>query len=73
MTKTIETEEIEVVYETVNQSFDHAFGRMKQSGFEIRTIKAYIPALNDWLDVTHMSEFYALADKLIVNELEKAA
>ena len=73
MTKTIETDEIIVEFETKDESFDHAFGRERRTGFEITKIQAYIPALNDWLDVTHMNEFYDLADKLVVQEMEKAA
>ncbi len=73
MARTIETDDITITFDLVNNSFDHEFGHLNQTGFEIRTIKAYIPALNDWLDVTHMTEFYDLADKLIEKEMEKVA
>ena len=73
MRKTIETDSIAIVYETKDDSFSHSFGREQISGWEVCEVKVFIPALNDWMDVTHLREFEEITDKLIMNELEKAA
>lgn len=70
---TIETEDIEIEYEITNESFDHAFGTRRISGYEITKIMAYIPALNDWMDVSHLEAFGVVADKLVEKQLEGAA
>ena len=73
MRHSIETETIAIVYETKDESFDHSFGRERKTGHDVLEVKVFIPALNDWMDVTHLKEFEALTDKLIMKELEKAA
>lgn len=73
MPRTIETEEIAIVYKTKDDSFAHSFGRENKHGYVVVEVKIYIPAMKDWLDVTHLKEFEELTDKLIINEMEKAA
>jgi len=68
MTKKIETDEIVIEYETINESFSHAFGTQKTVGYEIRNILVYIPVLGYWLNLTHMNEFEGIANKLIEKE-----
>lgn len=70
---TIETDEIEISYDLLNVSFDHEFGTYISSLPEIRYIRVYVPALSDWMDVTHLEQFCLLADKIIEIKLAEAA
>lgn len=53
-----------------DDSFGHAFGLQKVVNYEITRIDAYIPALKDWLDVTHMSVFDERANQLLQEFIE---
>ena len=70
---TIETDDMEIDYIVTNESFDHAFGRHSCTGFEITKISVYVPALRDWMDVTHLEQFGLIADKLVSKKLQEAA
>lgn len=73
MRHTIETPDMEIEYEITKASYDHAFGRYSEASFEITHISVYVPALHDWLDVTHLEQFGLIADKLVVFKLGEAA
>lgn len=73
MTREFENDDIRIGYKITDETFDHAFGRERRIGFEIEDIYAYIPALKEWLDVSHMHQFEALVFNLIEKEMEKAA
>lgn len=64
----ITTDDLCVNYEKTQESIDHAFGMTKQTRYEITRIEAYVPALETWLDVTHMNEFLDASLKLINKE-----
>ena len=72
-TYTIETPDIEIEYEVTNSSFDYEYGTYVTSGFELRSVMVYVPALNDWMDVMHLEQFCLLADKLVEAKLAEAA
>jgi len=65
----IEKDDICIEYDITDESFDHAFGREKKSGFEVTEIKVFVPAINDWLDVSHIEKFGLLADNLVIKEI----
>ena len=73
MRYTIETDDMEVQYDLTKASFDHEFGRYSESNFEIMKISVYVPAIRDWLDVTHLEQFGLIADKLVVFKLDEAS
>lgn len=73
MRYTLETDDMEIDYSVTSASFDHAYGRYSTEGFEITKVCVYVPAIRDWLDVTHLEQFCVIADKLVANKLEKAA
>lgn len=51
---------------------EHFFGFVKLSHFsEITKIEAYVPAIDDWVDVSHMNEFQKPADKLMSQAIEE--
>jgi hypothetical protein len=56
MLKEIETEDLRIDYSVTDESFDHAFGRKKVTGYEIEKIEVYVPALNEWVDWTHKDD-----------------
>ena len=62
---TVENENMMVEYSVKKDSFSHSFGVQKTTSTEIENIKAYVPALNEWIDVTHMSLFLDVAQKLV--------
>ena len=61
---------LSIEYEITDESFTHAFGSEKRTGHEITKIMALIPALDGWLDVSHVSEFQKPADDLMIDALE---
>jgi len=63
------TDNMQVSYEIVRDSFDHAFGIQKTINYEIKKIEAYVPALEMWIDVTNLSEFSDAANKLLEKEV----
>lgn len=65
MTSEVENEYISVEFKYEKEVRD---GGQIYGKHEILKIKAYIPAIDDWLDVTHMSDFDKAADKLINKE-----
>lgn len=73
MSRTFENEDIRVDYKIIDESFDHEFGRTRTKGFEIESVYVYVPAIKDWYDVGHLSQFITAAYQLIQNEMEKAA
>ncbi len=56
-----------------DSSFSHSFGVRVQSSYEIEKIEAYIPALEAYIDVSHMSEFEAVANELLQSHIESEA
>lgn len=69
MSREILTDDLQVEYEEIRDSFDHAFGIQKTINYEIKRIEAYVPALGEWIDVTHMTEFTDVANKLLEKEV----
>lgn len=56
ISREVENDNMVVEFEVTDESFDHAFGREKKSGYEINKISVYIPAIDDWWDQTHSSD-----------------
>lgn len=73
MNFTLETPDMEIEYEVIDASYGHAYGRYSSTSYEITKIMVYVPALGDWMDVTHLEQFGLIADKLVATKLEKAA
>lgn len=46
-------ETVEVEYQLTDESFDHAFGKRKLTGFSIYKIRIYVDEMEEWIDVTH--------------------
>lgn len=65
-----EAQNLTIEIEVRDDSFDHAFGVERVINHEIRSIEAYIPALKQWLDVTHMNEFQEPAKQLLQEFIE---
>lgn len=65
----ITDDNITIYYEIRDDSFSHAFGVERVINHEITRIEAYIPALDKWLDVTHMSEFEQISQKMLMEAI----
>lgn len=60
-----DAQNLTIEIEKIDNTFDHAFGVERVINHEIRKIEAFIPALNEWLDVTHIGAFDKPAKKLL--------
>jgi hypothetical protein len=71
MLREIETDDLRVQYEVTDETFDHAFGREKRTGYEIDKIEVFIPALNEWADYSHLENpiLEAKAKQLIEKDM----
>lgn len=65
----LETDDLIIHYDETDDSFSHEFGTRHITGYEITKIEAFIPALDGWMDVTHLREFSDLADKRLDKHL----
>lgn len=62
---TIKREVFRIQYETTDESFDHAFGSETKTSLEWTKAEAFVPVLDEWIDVTNNSEFQSLANQLL--------
>lgn len=65
-----DAQNLTIEIEKIDNTFDHAFGVERVINHEIRKIEAFIPALNEWLDVTHIGAFDKPAKKLLQEFIE---
>ena len=67
---TVETDDIRIEYSFVDTSFEHAFGVQRQWSYDIERIEVYIPAIDEWLDMSHTSYFDKVASKLVEQDID---
>jgi hypothetical protein len=72
-TRTAENDNMTVEFSVTDESFTHEFGVKKQTGFEIKSISVYVPALADWMDVTDKKDerIQLAADRLVERTMEQ--
>lgn len=71
MQKEFENESIKISYTLTDESFDHHFGREKKIGYDIDSISCWIEAVEDWVDVSDITnkKIIDYAKKLIEKEI----
>jgi len=69
-TYTIENDNVIIEYEIIDESFDHAFGTQYQTSFEIKKVEVYIPLVDKYVDMTHVGDFDAACERLILDDIQ---
>lgn len=54
-----------ITYEVIDDSFSHAFGIEKKTSYSITKIEAYVPALDNHIDVSNIADFEDAAQRLL--------
>lgn len=60
--------DLEVEYTLKDESFSHEFGTQAHTGYEIVSVKVWVPLMDAWIDVTLN---YESIDKFVNRLIEK--
>lgn len=68
--RTIETETYIILYNTIDESFDHAFGTHRQYGYELESVKYYVAEVDKFIELgDDLGKFESFVNNAIDNDI----